>query len=62
MPPKIKVNKQAIIEAATHLVRTQGHEYLNARSLATHLHCSTQPIFSNFENMEEVKMAVVEAA
>lgn len=62
MPPKVKVNKQAIIEAATHLVRTQGHEHLNARSLAAHLHCSTQPIFSNFENMEEVKMAVVEAA
>ncbi len=62
MPPKVKINKQDIVEAATELVRTQGHEQLNARSLAAHLHCSTQPIFSNFENMEEVKMAVVESA
>ena len=62
MPPKVKINRQAIIEAATDLVRTQGHEQLNARSLAAQLHCSTQPIFSNFENMEEVKMAVVDAA
>ncbi len=62
MPPKVKINKEDIINAAIEMVRDQGHENLNARALAAALHCSTQPIFSNFTNMEEVKMAVVEKA
>lgn len=62
MPPKVKVCKEDIITAATEIVRNQGHENLNARTLANALHCSTQPIFSNFATMEEVKMAVVDRA
>ncbi len=62
MPPKVKIAKEDIVSSAVEIVRSQGHENLNARALATALHCSTQPIFSNFANMDEVKMAVVEAA
>ncbi len=62
MPPQIKVTKESIISAATDLVREFGHERLNARTLAEKLHCSTQPIFSNFSSMDEVKMAVVDRA
>ena len=62
MPPKVKITKEDIILSAMNIIRTQGHENLNARSLAASLHCSTQPIFSNFTNMDEVKMAVVDAA
>ncbi len=62
MAPKIKVQKSDIIAAALQIVRTQGHQALNARNLAAALGCSTQPIFSNFANMEELRLAVTEAA
>ena len=62
MPPKIKVTKENIIETAFEIVRKNGASSLNARNLASKLKCSTQPIFSNFSSMEEVKTAVIEKA
>lgn len=62
MPPKIKVTKEEIISAATHLVREKGADTLNARNVAFALNCSTQPVFSNFATMEELRLAVVEKA
>jgi len=62
MPPKVKIQKKEIIDAAIALVRTQGEQALNARNIAAALHCSTQPIFSNFASMEELRLAVVDAA
>lgn len=62
MPPKVKITKEAIISAALDLVRTEGEEALNARSLAARMNASTQPIFSNFASMDEVRAAVIEAA
>ena len=62
MPPKNKVSAEEIISAATELVRNQGAGALNARDLAARLGCSTQPIFSNFSSMEELKIAVVKRA
>lgn len=62
MPPKIRITKEKLITAALELVRTQGTGALNARSIASALGCSTQPVFSNFSSMEELKLAVVEAA
>lgn len=60
MPPKIKVTKENLIEAAFEIVRESSASSLNARNLASKLKCSTQPIFSNFSSMEEVKTAVIE--
>lgn len=60
MPPKVKITKEHIISAACDLVR-KG-EAFNARSLAAALGCSTQPIFSNFETMEQVMEAVIREA
>jgi len=60
MPPKIKVTKENLIEAAFEIVRESSASSLNARNLASKLKCSTQPIFSNFSSMEEVKVAVIE--
>lgn len=54
MPPKVKITKEDIIDAAIELVRKNGEEALNARSIATLLNCSTQPIFSNFATMEQL--------
>ncbi len=62
MPPKVKVTKQDIIEATLALVRQNGTDAINARSIASALSCSTQPIFSNFESMEDLQKAVIYAA
>ena len=62
MAPRVKITKEDIIEAAIELVRQRGELALNARNLATTLHCSTQPIFSNFSSMEELRMVVIEQA
>ena len=62
MPPKVRITKEAIIETAVSLVRTQGADALNARAIALELGCSTQPIFSNFTTMDALRHAVVAAA
>ena len=62
MPPKVKVTKEEIVRAATALVRKYGEEALGARALAAELCCSTQPIFSNFASMQELRLAVAAEA
>lgn len=62
MAPKIKVTKQEIISAALDIVREYGSNNLNARSVAAKLGCSTQPIFSNFQTMDELTSATLLAA
>lgn len=62
MPPRVRITKEEIIRAATALVREQGADALNARTVAAALQCSTQPIFSNFATMEELRLSVVGAA
>lgn len=60
MPPKVRITKEDILNAALDLTRIGGPQLLNARTIATHLGCSTQPIFSNFATMEELHQAVTE--
>lgn len=62
MPPRAKLTREKITEAAVEEVRAHGYESLNARSLAARLGCSTSPIFSCFKNMEEVKGEVIRRA
>ena len=62
MAPKVKVNKQDIIEAAIELIRKDGASALGSRTLAAALGCSTQPIFSNFSCMEDLESEVIAAA
>jgi AcrR family transcriptional regulator len=59
MAPKVKITKEEILSAAVELVRTGGEQSLNARNIASTLNCSTQPIFSNFATMEELRYAVL---
>ena len=58
MAPKVKVSKEDIVNAAFSLIREKGSAALNARTIAAALGCSTQPIFSNFASMEELRAAV----
>ena len=62
MPPKPKFTKEEIIERAASLVREQGAERLTARDLAAVLGTSARPIFTAFQNMEELRKAVVDKA
>ena len=62
MPPKVKITKEDILNAALDLLRQGGETALCARSLAAALGSSTQPIFSNFATMEDLQTAVLEAA
>ncbi|MBR6554561.1 MAG: WHG domain-containing protein [Clostridia bacterium] len=59
MAPKVKVTKEEILASAVELVRRGGGQSLNARNIAAALNCSTQPIFSNFSSMEELRYAVL---
>ena len=59
MAPKQKITKEQIEEGAFAYVRERGAEALKARDLSQYLHCSTQPIFSNFSGMGEVRQAVI---
>lgn len=62
MPPKVKTTKEDIINTAIKLTRQSGAQSLNARTLASELECSTQPIFSNFSSMEELRFEVIKSA
>lgn len=58
MPAKKQVPKDIILQAALDIVRDNGIEAVNARSIAQKLRCSTQPIYLSFKGMDEVKVAV----
>lgn len=62
MTPKVRITREQILNAAVAIVRSSGEEALNARSLAAALDCSTQPLFSNFASMEELRQAVIDEA
>lgn len=62
MPPKAKFTKEQVTKAALELVRERGAEALTARALGNALGSSSCPIFTVFENMEEVRESVIQAA
>ena len=62
MPPKVKVIRENIVQTAMDIVRRQSVDALNARGIAAVLGCSTQPIFSNFTTMDELRLAVMQQA
>ena len=62
MPKKITVTKEAILEAALNILRRDGEGAIHARGVAKELSVSTQPIFSHFENMQDLKQALCDRA
>lgn len=60
MPPIVKIKKEDIIDTTFEIIRKEGLEAVNARKIAQNLNCSVQPIFSNFENMEDLKKCTLE--
>ena len=59
MPRKTVILKEDIIKTSVEIVRTSGPDALNARAVAKALGCSTQPVFSNFRNMQDLMDSVV---
>ena len=57
MPPKAKISKDMVIEAAFEVVRLTGAENINARTVSEKLNCSTQPVMYHFATIEELKKA-----
>lgn len=62
MPPRAKFSREEIVQSAFALVKEEGMQALTARALGTRLDSSARPIFTVFQNMEEVQQAVLEAA
>jgi AcrR family transcriptional regulator len=62
MPPKVRITKAEIVTVTLDLLRREGEDAMNARSIASALGCSTQPVFSNFASMDELQYAVLNAA
>ena len=62
MPPKEKLTKNQIEEAAFEALRAGGIEQINARTLAKTLGCSTMPLFRHFEGMDQIRLAAVRRA
>ena len=59
MPPKAKFTREEIIAAAFEIARTDGLEKITARELGKRLESSARPIFTVFQNMDEVKAEVI---
>lgn len=55
MPPKVKITKEMIIDAAFEIARSEGAENINARTVSKKLGCSTQPVMYHFKTIEELK-------
>lgn len=62
MPPKLKFTKEEIVSAALDIVRASGIKSLTARGLGARLGISSRPIFTAFQNMEEVQQETQKAA
>jgi AcrR family transcriptional regulator len=58
MPPKITTSKEMIIEAGYCIADEDGIGQVNCRAIANKLGCSTQPVFSRFPKMDELKEEV----
>lgn len=62
MPPSVKFTKEEIVNAVLQVVREKGTAALTTRQIAAVLGVSTRPIFTYFQNMQQVQKAVRQAA
>ena len=54
MPPKARFSKEEIVSMALQITREHGIGAVTARELGARLGSSARPIFTVFQNMEEV--------
>ena len=59
MPLKQRVTPEMILQAAFDVLKRDGMEGVNARSIAREAQCSTQPVFSCFPTLNDIKTEIV---
>ena len=62
MPPKQRITREMILERSFEMFCRDGMDAVNARSVAKALNCSTQPIFSYYAGMDDLKDALEKKA
>ena len=62
MPPNPKFTREQIVEASLRIARGEGQSALTSRRLGKELGSSAQPIFTVFQNMDEVRRETFNAA
>lgn len=62
MPPKPRITREMILDAAYAITKEQGIDLVNARTIAQCLGCSTQPVLYHFNSMEEIRREVYRMA
>lgn len=62
MARTIRITTESIIDGAFEIARNEGLSEVTARRVASHLDCSTQPIFRTFSGMNELLEKVYEKA
>ena len=55
MPRKRRILKEHILDAALELMKEEGFENFTARRIAEYLNASTQPIYKEFQNMDDLR-------
>lgn len=54
-----KITKDMIVDAALEIFRAEGFDAVTSRRVAFKLGCSTQPIYFEYKNMDELKNDIV---
>ena len=62
MPPRPRITREMILEAAYAIAREKGIDSVNARAIAEALGCSTQPVLYWFDHVEDVRREVYRMA
>ena len=62
MPRQFRSTKDEIIDASITIVREKGFKAISVREIGKALKSSSKPIFSLFENMEEVNNEIIKRA
>lgn len=58
MPPRARITRDMVVDAAFAITRAEGAEAVNARTVSQKLGCSTQPVMYHFGKIEDLKRAV----
>lgn len=57
MPPRTRITKEMVVDAAVEVAKQSGYESINARTVSEKLHCSTQPVMYHFSTIDAMKRA-----
>lgn len=58
MPPRSRITREMILDAAFAIARERGAEQISARGIAQQLGCSTQPVLYQFARVEDIRREV----